>query len=181
VIVASGHNLWPRFLFFSIGFAMLIVIHGAMVLPRMVLAVFDYPAAWEKLASRAGPAFAGLMIAASALTVPRCYSLPKQDFAGARDYVEQHRAAGDAVVAVGLAGRAYGSYFAPSWQVAQSKEELESVRHADGQTWLVYTLPIEIQAYHPGVWPMIEKEFEVVKIFPGTLGGGEVVVCRLKS
>jgi hypothetical protein len=39
-------------------------------------------------------------------------------------------------------------------------------------------LPVEVKAYRPGIWQIVEKEFEVVKIFPGTLGGGEVYVCR---
>jgi hypothetical protein len=42
----------------------------------------------------------------------------------------------------------------------------------------VYTIPIEVKAYHPGVWSIIQNEFEVVRVFPGTLNGGEIYVCR---
>ncbi|MBI3664624.1 MAG: glycosyltransferase family 39 protein [Acidobacteria bacterium] len=177
-VLASGHNLWPRFLFFSMGFALLIVVHGAMVVARLVLAPIRATRSNEKLARGAGVALMGLIIAASAMTVPRCYALPKQDFTGARDYVERHRRPGEAVVAIGLAGRAYGNYFAPHWLVAQTKEDLDAVRPSDGQVWLVYTLPVEIQAYHPGLWAVVEKDFQIVKVFPGTLSGGEVTVCR---
>ena len=63
------------------------------------------------------------MILASAATVPRCYALPKQDFAGARDFVEHARGAAEPVVAVGLAGRAYHEYFAPKWSAPATKPE----------------------------------------------------------
>ena len=178
--LAMGHFLWPRFFFFSMGFALLIVVRGAMTLPRLLLALPGglKIGARERLATRAGMALVCLIIAASAATLPRNYRLPKQDFTGARDYVERNRQPGDAVVAVGLAGMDYGRYFAPHWSVAESQSELEAIRQGHSKVWLVYTLPIQVKAYRPDIWQVIEREFEVVKIFPGTLGGGEVYVCR---
>ena len=119
-----------------------------------------------------------LMIAASAATVPRCYALPKQDFIGARDFVERRVRPGETIVAVGLAARVYGGYFAPHWTAIQEYEPLQQSRRTHEKTWLVYTLPIEIRAFQPRVWKTIERDFEVVKVFPGTLGEGEVFVCR---
>jgi hypothetical protein len=173
MMLALGHNLWPRFFFFSMGFALLIVIGGAMELPHL-LAPF-----WGKRLERViGQALVFLIVAASAATVPRNYRLPKQDFTGARDYVEQRRQPGDAVVAVGLAGADYGRYFAPNWSVAQAKNELEAIRQKHAMVWLVYTLPIEVKAYHSDLWGIIENDFVVDRVFLGTLGGGEVYVCR---
>lgn len=180
LMLALGHNLWPRFFFFSMGFALLIVARGAMALPRLLLSLIP-GAGRERLATAAGLTLMGLIIAASAATVPRNYRLPKQDFTGARDYVERHRQPGDAVVAVGLAAMDYGRYFAPHWSVAEAQSELEAIRQAHATVWLVYTIPVEVKAYHPDIWQVIERDFEVVKIFPGTLGGGEVYVCRRQS
>jgi mannosyltransferase len=180
-LLASGHNLWPRFFFFAMGFALLIAIHGAMVIPELLTARLTKWKSHETLGSVAGITLACLMIAASAVTVPRNYVYPKQDFTGAREYVESHRGASDSVVAVGLAGIAYGRYFAPQWSVAQTREELEAVQHNNSDVWLVYTLPVEVKTYRPEVWQAIQNEFEVVKVFPGTLGGGEVFVCRERS
>jgi hypothetical protein len=178
VMLALGHNLWPRFFFFCLGFALLIAIHGAMLLPR-VIARFLLPANLEMAWGRAaGLALAGLMIVVSAATLPRNYLYPKQDYSGARDYVETNREATDAVVAVGLAGVAYERYFAPRWSVAQTREELQLLRRDHQHIWLVYTLPVEVKTYRPEVWQEIQSGFEVVKVFPGTLGGGEVYVCR---
>jgi hypothetical protein len=44
--------------------------------------------------------------------------------------------------------------------------------------WLVYTMPFEIQAFNPEIWRTIQDDYEIVRTFPGTLNGGEVVVCR---
>ncbi len=172
-MLALGHNLWPRFFFFSMGFGLLIVVQGALVLPQLLL-----PQRRARLAWAVGSAAVCLIIAASAVTVPRNYRLPKQNFSGARDFVEQQRQPGDAVVAVGLAGMDYGRYFAPQWSVAQDRAELDALRQKHTSVWLVYTLPIEVKAYRPDVWQAIEQDFEIVQVFPGTLGGGEVFVCR---
>jgi hypothetical protein len=171
-MVALGHNLWPRFFFFSIGFALLIAVNGALTVPRLLLRRH------VALATGAGLAVVGLMLAASVVALPRGYALPKQDFTGARDFVERARQPGEAVVAVGLAGVAYQRYFAPHWLAPQTEAELDAVRRSHSRVWLVYTLPIELRTYRSDVWNVVQKDFEVVKVFPGTLGGGEVNVCK---
>jgi hypothetical protein len=177
-MLLMGHNLWPRFFFFSMGFALLIVVHGALKLPDLVLARTSSGNRAGRFGRLAGPVLAGLLVAASAATVPRCYSLPKQDFSGARDYVERWRKSNEPVLAVGLAGLVYGRYFAPHWLVAQTRAELDAAVDDRSRAWLVYTSPIEVKAYHPDLWSIIETEFETERVFPGTLGGGEVYVCR---
>jgi len=166
-MLALGHCLFPRFFFFSMGFGVLIFIHGAMLAAR-----------WSP---RAGYGLAGLMIVASALTVPRCYALPKQDFIGARDYVERQRTAGDPVIAVSLAAHAYSEYYAPAWSAAWTSGELAALRGPSGRAFLVYTLPEDLRAFHPDLWSVVHADFDTLKIFPGTLGGGEVYVCRERS
>jgi hypothetical protein len=174
LMLIVGHNLWPRFFFFCMGFALLITVHGAMELPRR-LGTITMISGWTE---GLGYALAGLIIAASAVTVPRCYALPKQDFTGAMVYIEQQRRPGDAVVVVGLAEHVYPTYYAPSWPVARTPEELAALRSQTGSTFVVYTLPIELRAVHPGVWKTLESDFEISRVFWGTLGGGEVYVCR---
>ena len=170
-MLALGHNLWPRFFFFSMGFGLLIAIRGAMRLPELVLQAAGAAPQWRL---RAGYAVCGLFILASLSTVPRAYALPKQDFTGARDYVERELGSVRSVAVVGLAAHAYTEYYAPQWPVAESAEQLKAL-HPD---FLIYTLPIELKAAHPDIWQAVQSDFETVKIFPGTLGGGEVYVCR---
>jgi hypothetical protein len=175
-MLALGHNLWPRFFFFSMGFGLLIVVHGAMVLPHLLVRPLRQDL--HPWAARAGYGLVILTIAASLTTVPRAYALPKQDFTGARDFVESQLGPGDKVVVVGLAAHAYSRYYAPQWPVAKTAHELASLRPNGARVFLVYTLPIELKAAHPDLWRSVELEFETLKVFPGTLGGGEVYVSR---
>ncbi len=177
-MLALSHNLWPRFFFFCMGFALLVVIHGAVVLPRLLLRPLG--PAMERMAPAAAIAAVSVMILGSAATLPRCYALPKQDFTGARDYAEQHSGAGGTVVAIGTAGQVYSTYFAPHWRFVETAAELDRIRRESTGMALVYTLPIELRAFHPEIWKMVEDEFETVKVFPGSLGGGEVYVSREK-
>jgi hypothetical protein len=172
-----GHNLWPRFFFFCMGFGLLIVIHGAIELPRILLGIAGLKA-W---APRTGYALAGLLIVASLATVPRCYALPKQDFTGARDYVERQRGPADRVVVVGLAVYAYAEYYAPDWTVAATGIDLTAFEQSGQRLFVVYTLPIDLKAAHPDIWKIVASDFETIKVFPGTLGGGEVYVCRERA
>jgi hypothetical protein len=175
-MLALGHNLWPRFFFFSMGFGLLIVVHGAMELPRLLVQPLRRDLGmW---AMRAGYGLAALTILASLTTVPRAYALPKQDFTGARDFVESQAGPGDKIVVVGLAAHVYSKYYAPQWAVANTAQELASLRPNGARVFLVYTLPIELKAAHPDLWRSVQGEFETVKVFPGTLGGGEVYVSR---
>ena len=180
-MLALGHNLWPRFFFFAMGFALLIVVHGAVLLPHLLFRLLDPRQALREWPRRLGYALAGLIIVASITTIPRCYALPKQDFTGARDFVERQRRPGDAVIVVGLAAHAYSEYYAPSWPVAETLQDMAALRHNRETTYVVYTLPIELKAAHPELWKTVENEFETVKVFPGTLGGGEVYVCRNRN
>ncbi|MCW5976881.1 MAG: glycosyltransferase family 39 protein [Bryobacteraceae bacterium] len=176
-MLLAGHNLWPRFFYFAAGFAIIIVIHGTALAPRLLLAAAPGLRRWETPLRRAGEAAALLLIAASAVTIPRAY-LPKQDFVGAREYVNGNRQPGDAVLTTGLAAKAYSDYYAPEWRETRTAAELEQAASANRRVWLVYTLPIQIQGFLPEVWKTIQRDFQVVKVFPGTLGGGELYVCR---
>jgi hypothetical protein len=170
-MVALSHNIWPRFFFFAMGFALLIFIHGAVTLSRMLR-----PRAADPIMAVAAVA----MITLSAATLPRYYALPKQDFIGARDFIEHRRQADETVAVIGLAGHVYGRYYAPHWQTVDSVAELTDLMRKPGPISLVYTLPIELAAFRPDLWESVKQNFEPTKVFPGTLGGGEVYVCVSK-
>jgi len=176
-MLMQGHNLWPRFVFFSAGAAILATVHGVVVI---ALQVSRRLAPMRKLLPP--PVWAAgaivLMIVISAATIPRNYALPKQDYTGAREYVEQCVKPSEVVVSVGLAGFMYSRYYAPEWVHAESAETLASVIRRHPGVWLVYVMPTNMRTCYPGIWAIVEREFETVRVFPGTLGGGEVYVCR---
>jgi mannosyltransferase len=180
-MLALGHNLFPRFFFFAMGFALLIVIHGAVELPKFLSNLIGKFENKSAIPNAIGVTLVTLMILASITTVPRNYALPKQNFSGARDYVENQRLPGEKVVAVSIAGMMYEKLFAPSWSVAETGADLENIQEKSEKIWLIYTLSPEIKAFHPDMWQMIEKDYEVVKIFPGTLNGGEIFVCQKRT
>ncbi len=169
-MAALGHNLWPRFFFFSMGFALLVAIHGAFRLPHLV----GIGQIWSR---RLGLVAGGLLIAASAATLPLCYAWPKQDFIGAREYVERNRQPGERVAGVGLAAAAY-DYYAPDWQRPKTEAEFLALRRDGPLEWVVYTLPVHLRAWQPEVWRAIQTDYNCQMTFPGTLGDGEVNVCR---
>jgi hypothetical protein len=177
-MLALGHNLWPRFFFFSMGFGLLIVIHGAMELPRAASKFVAMLRDRNRITASAGVTFAGILIFASLITVPKNYALPKQDFSGAKEFVESQRQPEDAAVAVSLAGIVYGDYLTPHWAVVKTADELENLDLERRRVWLVYTLPIEVKSARPDLWKVIERDYEIVKVFPGTLSGGDVFVCQ---
>jgi 4-amino-4-deoxy-L-arabinose transferase-like glycosyltransferase len=185
--VAMGHHLWPRSLFFVAGFGALIVIRGVMVFGDVLLRIF------HKLSSKVSEMFqmkefsgwvgavlcAGLVVV-SALSVPFAYG-PKQDFLGAMSFVEQRREPGDAVVMVGLAAFPYRHLYKTDWKEIESLAALNEVRSHVKRTWLVYTIPIQLQDSFPEIDTSIRQEFKVVKQFYGTLNGGTIFVCQFDA
>lgn len=165
-VILLRHNLWPRFFFFSATFAVLIVIRGGFVLARRVL-------------GERGPtaAVAGTVVVclASALTVPRAWG-PKQDFGGALAYVETHRAAADGVATVDLTSYPLTRYYARDWAQVERLEELQAVERAHPRTWLLYTFPVRLAAAYPEIWTHLQANYDSVATFPGTVGGGAIIV-----
>jgi uncharacterized membrane protein len=180
LMIIKGHNLWPRLVFFCAGFGILIVVHGVSLIARWLC---------RRIMPSVGPraelswtlVALGLVLGTSTAMIPKNYRLPKQDYTGARDYVEQRLGSSETVVAIGLAGKVYESYYAPEWKCPKTGEELEAAIRSFRGTWLVYTMPIHVRAYHPDIWNIIQREFGNVEIFPGTLAGGEVFVCKTES
>jgi hypothetical protein len=125
----------------------------------------------------AGPAAALLLILASATTVPTAW-LPKQDYLGARGFVETERQPGDAIVTVGLATYPYRAFYHAGWEAAESVETLNAIRARAKRTWVIYTIPLQLQGNHPEIMALIEEDFTVVRKFRGTLNGGTIYVCR---
>lgn len=183
LILGLGHNLFPRFFFFAMGFGLIIVVHGAIELPRFLLKNIsaEIPNLKSQVPNRIGVALVLMIIAASIITVPRNYALPKQDFSGAKNYVENNRLPDEEIVAVNIAGEMYSKYFAPRWSTAKTLSDLANIESRNEKVWLIYTLAPEIKAFRPEVWTAIQRDYQTVKVFPGTLNGGEIFVCRKRN
>jgi hypothetical protein len=170
-VIALGHNLWPRFFFFAMGFAVLIAIRGALVLGRAVAG-----AAGERIAT------AGLVVAAagSALTVPRAYH-PKQDYDGAARFVEARATADDAIGTTDLTNYPYRYYYRRSWPALTGAAALDSLERGHARTFVLTTFSIRLAAVHPDLWDRLSRGYDTAAVFPGTVGGGEIVVWESQS
>lgn len=158
ILLATGHHIWPRFYFFTFGFAALVVVRGAMLL------------------GRAGTPLAIALIAVSALSTPLAYG-PKQDFGAAYRYLRENQQPGDAVVTADLSAWVYRGFYGAGWPEVTFTAQLDQIRARSRRTWFVYTLEPALRVQLPDVLSNVRSEFQVVKIFPGTLKNGEVVVC----
>ena len=173
-MVALERNLWPRFFFNSFGFIALVGLRGVEEIGTAVAARIRAPA-WLPVAAL------GVIVAASAATVPRNYVLPKQDYTGAREWVLTQAAEGDAIVALDLAADAYRRHYAPEFGSADTLEELRSAASEEGHTWVLYSFGGYIEAREPSLWNALLHDFEEVEAFHGTLGGGAIVVRRTRT
>jgi len=171
-----GRNLWPRMFFNEAGFVIMLLVFGLLAVGDSVL---------RRYAGNAGNVAATLpvwlLVAVSALTLPGLYRHPKQDFTGARDFVRGQLAPGDTVVGLHVTGRVYNQYYAPGWPEVSSVQELQRHQSARGNTWVLYTLPNYIRAVMPDLFRVVEEQYELVKVFPGTLGDGDIIVRRHHS
>jgi len=170
------HAVFPRFFFFLIGFGLLILTRGAMVLGEMLSRRLGHANLFSGRASRLGVTIVILMVAASAYSLKGLYLLPKQDFEQAAQYVNDHAQPSEIVAAVGLAGFTYLDYYQETWERVNTLEELEALRLRGRRVWVIYTLLDRIKGTIPDVLHALEKEFSPVAVFPGTLNEGEIIV-----
>jgi hypothetical protein len=166
------HHLWPRFYFFVAGFGVLLIVRGVVAAGEGLLR------GWPRDRARtAATVMVVLLTVFLGRSVPYAYG-PKQDYGGARDYVDHARATGDAVVIVGGASVSFRLYFAPAWTPVTTVAELDRVRADHPRTWVVYAMPIEVQSNYPDVYAAVQRDFALQRTFEGSLKGGTICVYR---
>jgi len=94
--------------------------------------------------------------------------------------VDQARSADDAVVTVDLTEYPYLRWRQRDWAAAKSLVELERIEQQHRRTWLVYTFPVRLAVVQPEIWQRLAVQYDTAAVFPGTVGGGAVVVMVSK-
>ncbi|MCB2115969.1 MAG: glycosyltransferase family 39 protein [Rhodobacteraceae bacterium] len=174
LLMAVGMRIWPRFFFVDIGFLMFLIVMGV----QLSCAVIGHFIGGERL-SRALFALAAVaMVAISALLAARNYTAPKQDLAGAFQMVEGMRQPGDRVVALGYAGENFGPYFHADWAIAYTDADYRAALAAPGRVYLVVGFPERVFRDIPAFDSDRKAGLTELRIFPGTLGDGAVIVYR---
>lgn len=166
--VALGRPLYPRFVFFLIGFGLLIAVRGALEVAQ-----------WfgRGRVPVAGPALVAGMAAASVVALIPNYRLPKQDFEAALRFVEAQRTGGDVIVTVGQTGRVYREFYYRTWESAPSLEQFQSIRARGQRVWVLHTLDRYIEGRTPDLMAVLRTECVAQHVFRGTVGDGDVTVC----
>jgi mannosyltransferase len=177
-VLATSHNFWPRFFFFEIGFALLMLVRGAVVCSEFAEKLLSGKGG---LAFRLSTAVLMLMLFASVLPLRAAYLYPKQDYLSAMRFVEGQQRSEEQVVTVGVVTTAFQRYYGRSWPLLETRAQLDEQLMRDRGTWLIYAMPIYIRASQPEMWDAIQSRFTLVRVFPGTLSGGEIFVCRSKD
>ena len=117
------------------------------------------------------------LIAVSALSLPFVYG-PKQDYEGALRYVTAAQEPGDVVATADLAAFPYKKYYQTEWRVVENLEELNTLRSEAKRTWFVYTFPQVLESVAPDIMTSVQRDFQLIETFDGTLNGGTVYVVR---
>jgi uncharacterized membrane protein len=157
---------FPRFLFNSMVFFLLIAVHGGFVLCRVILPM---------ISTRLVTAIGLTLALASAALVPGAWK-PKQDFTGALEFLNGHRAPGDAVVCPGLTRMPLQRYVGMDCIAVFSANELGYLEETHSRTWVLYSFPEHFMYRRPGVWQKLLKEYHRVATKKGTIGGGDIVI-----
>ena len=163
-------TMYPRFYFSLIGFAVMILMRGLMVLPRWI--------AGPGLAAAASAGMAAVLLAASAFSLVRNYEYPKQDFEGAIRFVDAQRAAGEPVATAGASTFPLLRYYGKPWEDVETAGQLQAILDMGRPVWVVYTFPRYLEGWSPPIADIVRKDFVVAKVFPGTVGDGDVYVAK---
>lgn len=173
--IALGRPIFPRFLFFLAGFGVLIIVRGALEIGAWLSR--RTPDATRTEMTVAGVVLVLLVAAVSAWSLADNYRYPKQDYAGALQFVLTHRAEGDPVVTAGGAMYPYREYYGRPWKGVTSREQVQQI-HAQGRpVWVLYTLADYLEASAPQLMITLRDECRVAAVFRGTVANGDVTVC----
>jgi hypothetical protein len=177
VVAGSGHHVWPRFFFFAAGFAALVTAAGAAAVGERVARRWTRD---PRELARAGSAAGAVLVAAVALGLPGAYGA-KQRFAEAVALVDRLAGPDDAITTTGPAAMVFRESWQLPWQRVGTADELDRIRATAPHTWLVHSFPIQMRSARPDVAQALDRDFELVARFDGTLHGGEVLVWRTRG
>lgn len=177
-VLARG-TMYPRFFFFAIGPTLIIVVRGAFAIAQWIA----HRSRWRALANAQLMATAAVaaLIAMSALSLVPNYRYPKQDFEGAMRYVLEAKGPGDVVVSSGVPADPYARLWQLPWPNVETAQQLTQARGTAPRTWVLYTFPRYLESRSPDIAAVIRRECKPARVFRGTVGGGDIIVCTLEK
>jgi len=184
ILVARGLTFSPRFFLIALPLAIL-----------SAMSAGEWLAATARQRFSAGR-FGGRLILIAllvvisgifALSLPRYYRTPKQPYRAAISYVESSLRPADAVAVIYVAESGFRYYVARqrvrdsnAYNYVRTTVAFDSLLRASprGRVIVVTTLPGILRQYIPDLSNRIAECCEVARVFPGTLGDGDITVWR---
>jgi hypothetical protein len=167
-LVATDHNLWPRFFFFAMGFVVLFAVRGLDASLRALMG---------DLAPRALASLLLLVALGSALTVPRVW-VPKQDYEGAAAWIGEEGLASEQIAYLSFVYYGFLEYLGTPGTRIHSLDELRALESASDRMVVVYTLPENLRLSEPELWEHVQSRYEQVQVFPAGVAGAEIVLMQ---
>ncbi len=180
-VVILKMGVYPRFFLFALPVGLLLVARGVHLSVDWVGLRLRGESKEIIMTRRYGwiaVALVGAILSSTGL-IP-LYTTPKQNFTGALAYAESVKQPGDKVVAVNMAGPVYKNFFDPGLTSAEDSSDLEALRTKNGNLWLLYIFPADMQARFPELYQLIQSQSQPVKVFKGLIGDGEVYLNLMK-
>jgi uncharacterized membrane protein len=177
--IAMGRPIYPRFIFFVMGFGLLIVIRGAVVIGDWLQDRFQLQSRSLSFGTALALLFtlSGIVVSAKSLTYG--YSLPKQDYAGAIKFIEDYKSDDDTVVVIPTsASEPIRNYYGKPWPEVRTAAQLQEMRSKTKGLIVVFSLGFYIESRKPELWSLINTQCREIETFRGTIGGGDIHVKR---
>ena len=181
-LLKQGLAVSPRFFLLALPFALLVCAVGAYVVLRLILVKLNR----QKLLP---VVFLLGMLSVSAVNIPlliQYYKIPKQDFRSALLYLQSKP--GKIYPFSIYTAREGVSYYANrlGWHLNQDFFDARTIpefnevlqKHRPGDLYLVTTFTRALHLDHPELEPLMDKYWVVDKVFPGSIGDGDLTVWK---
>lgn len=147
---------------------------GILILMRGVFSISSWSGRLFRFIGPTDYVLPVLLLLVSALMLPYNYRYPKQNYTGALAYARAQAAPEDIIVAVGYLASGYRIYYAPDLVFPGNAKALDDLRGQGHRVWVLYSFTRDMRRHFPDIQNYIEKEFQMQRVFPGTLGDGTI-------
>lgn len=181
-LLKQGLAVSPRFFLLALPFALLVCAVGFYVVAKLCLVKLDR----EKLLPSV---FVLGMLCVSAVNLPsllQYYKIPKQDFRSALLYVKSkpgkaypfsiYTAREGVAYYANRSGLRLNQNFFDARTIREFTEILQ--KHNPADLYLITTFPRALHLDHPELEPLMDKYWVVDKVFPGSIGDGDLTVWK---
>ncbi|MEZ4414399.1 MAG: glycosyltransferase family 39 protein [Gemmatimonadota bacterium] len=179
-LLARG-TMYPRFFFFLVGFAMLVLARGVFATSSFLAERLRRGPVAEVLGRRLATTVTVLIALVFARSLEYDYRFPKQDWVGAATWMDENVPDGTTIVTVGVSVWPFQHYLPRPWSaIAEGEEErVREWREQGRSVWVVYVFPRYLENTHPDLARWISDDCDSRQQFDGTLGSGDIYACRL--